>query len=364
MKRILSLLLMISMLLVGCSPSAPTENKIESNQETVTITDHDNKEVTLPKNIERVVVADLNPMPALLSLFLQDESVIVGMNDISLDAAQNGIIGELFPGLLEVDTSFYKSSELNVEQLLKLDPQVVFITAGNAKLRDMIENAGIPVVAFGVGNWNYDIIETYENWIKLLCDLFPANNNLVEVTEYSKEMMELVQSKVSQLSEDEIKKVFFMFQYDEKRIVTSGNKFFGEYWSQSVGAENVATALDAASAPVTMEQIYDWQPDTIFVTNFTNAQPEDLYNNTIGANDWSLVKAVKNKEVYKMPLGSFRSYSVSADMPITLLWMAQKTYPELFEDINITDEIIKFYKTAYNVELTAEQAEQMFNIGE
>lgn len=177
-------------------------------------------------------------------------------------------------------------------------------------------------------------------------------------------MMELVQSKVSQLSEDEIKKVFFMFQYDEKRIVTSGNKFFGEYWSQSVGAENVATALDAASAPVTMEQIYDWQPDTIFVTNFTNAQPEDLYNNTIGANDWSLVKAVKNKEVYKMPLGSFRSYSVSADMPITLLWMAQKTYPELFEDINITDEIIKFYKTAYNVELTAEQAEQMFNIGE
>lgn len=50
---------------------------------------------------------------------------------------------------------------------------------------------------------------------------------------------------------------------------------------------------------MTMEQIYNWNPEMIFVTNFTKAQPDDLYNNTIGANDWNAVNAVKNKRVIK-----------------------------------------------------------------
>ena len=37
------------------------------------------------------------------------------------------------------------------------------------------------------------------------------------------------------------------------------------------------------AVPVNMEQIYKYNPDIIFVTNFTQAQPEDLYNNTIGS---------------------------------------------------------------------------------
>lgn len=176
MKRIISLMLLLTMLLTACTQNQPVENpkddqtnntqEVENKdnlEENITLIDHDNKEVTIPKKLDRIVVADLNPMPALLSLFLGDSSSIVGMNDISLDAAKNGIIGELFPNLLKVDTSFFKGSELNVEQLLKLEPQLVLITAGNAKLRESIENAGIPVVAFSVGNWNYDIIETYEN---------------------------------------------------------------------------------------------------------------------------------------------------------------------------------------------------------
>ena len=39
-----------------------------------------------------------------------------------------------------------------------------------------------------------------------------------------------------------------------------------------------------------------------------------------------------------MPLGMYRSYTPGADTPVTLLWMAKTTYPEKFEDINITDE--------------------------
>ena len=54
-----------------------------------------------------------------------------------------------------------------------------------------------------------------------------------------------------------------------------------------------------------MEQIYSWNPEKIFITNFNDAMPEDLYNNTLESYDWSNVSAVQNNEVRKMPLGMY-----------------------------------------------------------
>ena len=109
-----------------------------------------------------------------------------------------------------------------------------------------------------------------------------------------------------------------------------------------------------------MEQIYAWNPSVIFITNFTAAQPEDLYNNTIGNYDWSAVDAVQNEKVYKMPLGMYRSYTPGADTPVTLLWFAKTTYPELFEDIDIIQETRDYYKEVFGVDLTDEQAASIF----
>ena len=109
-----------------------------------------------------------------------------------------------------------------------------------------------------------------------------------------------------------------------------------------------------------MEQIYGWNPDTILITNFNKAKPEDLYNNTIGSYDWSEIDAVKNQNCYKMPLGMYRSYTPGVDTPITLYWLAQTVYPDLFSDIDVTEETINYYKEVFGVELTEEQAESIF----
>ena len=109
-----------------------------------------------------------------------------------------------------------------------------------------------------------------------------------------------------------------------------------------------------------MEQIYAWNPSTIFITNFTAAQPEDLYTNAIGNYDWSAIDAVQNEKVYKMPLGMYRSYTPGADTPVTLLWFAKITYPELFEDIDIIQETKDYYKEVFGLELTDDQAASIF----
>ena len=109
-----------------------------------------------------------------------------------------------------------------------------------------------------------------------------------------------------------------------------------------------------------MEQVYEWDPEKILITNFTPALPEDLYGNTIGNYNWSGIEAVSDKEVYKMPLGMYRSYTPGADTPVTLLWMAKTVYPELFEDIDITEYTIDYYEAVFGISLTKDQAESIF----
>ena len=109
-----------------------------------------------------------------------------------------------------------------------------------------------------------------------------------------------------------------------------------------------------------MEQIYAWNPDLIFMTNFNTYYPDDLYNNTVEGYDWSAVDAVKNQRVYKMPLGMYRSYTPGVDCPVTLLWMAKTAYPEQFEDVDVIEQAKKYYKEVFGIDLTDEQAKSIF----
>lgn len=373
MKRIFTILMAAMMLLSGCAGTAneseqsqepsnsETAEALEQTPEGRTVVDHDGIEVDIPEQIDRIAVGNIGPMASVLTLFLGSGESIVGMSPMSMSAAENGILGELFPELLDADTSFLQGSNINVEKLLTLEPDLVLIQSGQSEVRTQLENAGLTVVAFGVGTFKYDIINTYEAWIDLLSQIFPANDKMEEVTAYSKEVLELVQSRVSDIPEAERKRALFLFQYNETQMVASGRNFFGQYWCESAGAVNVAQDIEAGQATITMEQVYEWQPDVIFITNFTNTKPADLYANAVGSDDWSLVKAVQEQQVYKMPLGSFRTYSVSADMPVTLLWVAKTIYPDLFSDIDTDAEVKDFYQRIYGVTLTDEQVAAMYD---
>ena len=75
-------------------------------------------------------------------------------------------------------------------------------------------------------------------------------------------------------------------------------------------------------------------------------------------------KAVKDKRVYKLPLGIYRSYTPSADTPLTLLWIAKQVYPSRFADIDLTKEVKAWYKDVFGVTLTDADVDMMFNPGE
>lgn len=389
-RRILTLLLCIILivnLFTGCSPkdkasadkgttpaaaqadstAAPKDTATSSAPagDTITITDDAGNEVKVPKTINRIVVTDILPLASVLTVFLGSADKIVGIHPASMSAAQSGLLGELYPNILKADTSFMEGGNLNVEALLALKPDVVFYNAGSTELGNTIRNAGLTAVGVSPSKWNYDVIKTYDQWISMLSKIFPESDKSKEVSDYSRQIYDKIQKTVSGVNGKDKKKILFLFQYDGKQMITSGKNFFGQYWCDAVGAVNVAEGItaDNSNALINMEQVYQWNPDIIFITNFTPAEPEDLYNNKIGNDNWSSIAAVKNHQVYKLPLGIYRSYTPGADTPVTLEWMAQKVYPDLFKDIDITAEVKNYYSQLYGVSLTDDQIVKMYNPG-
>jgi iron complex transport system substrate-binding protein len=350
MKRVISLILCL-LLLTGCGVSV--------EEHTRTIVDHDGVEVRLPEKVERIVVCDILPLPSVLAVFFDSAEQLVGISGTSMNAAKNGLLGQLYPEILDAETGFIDGSTVNAEELMKLQPDVVFYNASRKELGEQLRKAGFPAVAISVNKWDYDCIETLNQWAALLGEIFPENDKREAVAAYSDKVYKMVQERVQSIPRQ--KRVLYLYQYSESNLLTSGRKFFGQWWADAIGAVNVAQELTTDnSVSVNMEQIYAWNPELIFITNFTTAQPADLYENTVGVYDWSGIDAVQDRQVYKMPLGMYRSYTPGADTPLTLLWMAKTAYPEQFADIDILAETKAYYSEVFGVELTDQQAASIF----
>ena len=361
--------------LTGCQADARGTNVQASDHQEAetadqsgpkTITDHAGNQVEIPAQVNRVVVTDILPLPSIITVFLGSGEKIVGMNPASMSAAKTGLLGELFPDILNASTDFMNGSDINMEELMKLEPDVVFYNAGSKEMGEALTSAGFAAVAVSVNKWDYDSIETYDHWVELLSQIFPEKGDTADkVSQYSQKVYEDIQKRVSGLKKEEQKNTLFLFNYSDTTMITSGKKFFGQFWCDAVGGRNAAegVAAENSNAVINMEQVYEWNPDVIFITNFTPVQPEDLFENAVGQDDWSPVKAVQDGHVYKLPLGTYRSYTPSTDTPMTLLWMAKQVYPDLFEDVDITKEVKDYYQAMYGVKLSDEQVERMYHPG-
>ena len=359
--KLLALVMALSMVMVSFAACGRSIDESGGIGKTVTIVDHADKEVKVPEKIDKIAVCDIYPLPSVLAVFFDSADKIVGMPEPSMTAAKNGLLGKLYPEILDAETGYIDGTNVNMEELAKLEPDVVFYSASSTELGDQLADAGFNAVAISVNRWDYNCIETLDNWIALLSQMFPESDKTKVVQQKSHEIYDLVQERVKSLSDDQRKDVFFLFQYSDTTLLTSGKQFFGQWWADAIGARNVAEELtNDNSVPVSMEQIYDWDPDMIFITNFNPYFPDDLYNNTVEGYDWSPVSAVADRNVYKMPLGMYRSYTPGADCPVTLLWMAKTAYPSQFQDIDVISEAKDYYKEVFGIELTDEQAKSIF----
>ena len=345
---------------IGAETEVTAETSTETGEDTRTVVDHAGNEVTLPAELDRVVISGLLPLPSVFVQFRGSAEEIVGMHPGSMSAAENSYLINIYPEILEADTSFVVNGTVNIEELMQLEPDVVYYSATNVEEYELYKKAGIPAVGFSTTIADYDCVETYAEWIELFGEIYGEQETAAEIIEEGRMVASEIEAKTKDLTEEERPDVLILYKYENGSIVAGGSNFFSDYWLDMAGADNVAEEVKS-SGEINMEQVYAWNPDMILITNFSPYMPEDFYNNTIEGHDWSDVKAVKEGKVYKFPLGMYRWFPPASDTPLTLQWLAKTIQPDLFAELDVDTEIRDFYKTYYHVDLTDEDLEKIYH---
>ena len=355
----------------GCS-GATTENesaeeqKTSENTESVdngdgtrTIIDQVGNEVVLPEKIERVVIASVWPLASVYVLSMGTDK-LVGLDPAIISAAENSMLIKIAPEISEIESGFSQNGFMNAEELIKLDPDVVLYSSGVPEDYEVASQAGIPAVGFSLSIKDYNAVETINSWIELLEEVMGEYLSSSEYIEYGNEIQELVADRLKNVKEEDKPRSMVIHKYSDNTLSVPGADTWAEYWIEASGGINVADEIEGTKE-TSIEQVYEWNPEKIFITNFNDALPEDIYNNTLCSADWSGVQAVTDQDVNKIPLGMYRWYVTCSDSPMMLLWMAKQNHPELFEDIDFNETMKDFYSRFYDFTLTDEDIEQILN---
>lgn len=328
--------------------------------DTHTLNDRMGREVTVPTEINRIVTTFL-PFPSAWYISTGSGKEIVGMHPASMEIAKRNMLGRIAPEMLGADTGFTQSSGVNVEEVLRLSPDIFAAYEKHPSI-EQVERVGIPVIALDVlSQTKGNVIETYSGWMNLLGKIAGQQKRADEIIDYANAALARTRERVSTLAEEDRPAAMFFSRLSENKLLINGKGHFGHFWVTEAGNRNVAPDGVPPLADVSMEQVYAANPEIIFISNFSPTKPDDLYNNSIPGQDWSHVRAVQNKRVYKIPEGIFQWYPPSADAPLMLQWIAQVSHPELFDDYVIEDVIRDYYARFYDYKLSDAEVAQIID---
>lgn len=357
----------LTVLLAGCSsddkatPKQATTKEAETTVEEQVVTDQIGREVTLPKEIDSVVVGGILPYYSTWYVATNSTKEIVGMHPNSYNAAENSILAKISPDILRADTSFVKNGEVNIEELMKINPQVYIEHANDEATIDKVTEAGIPVVGIqAIDAAAAEPLATFNSWLELTSQMTGTVDRANRFLAEGKKVQAQLDEKLKPLAEKDKPRAMVLFMHDDKTITITGRNFFGNQWLNATGAVDVAEKDIQGKKEVNLEQIYAWNPDIIYITNFTQTQPQDLLEGKVEGQDWSQIKAVQDGKVYKIPLGIYRWSPPNGDAPLMLKWMAQQNHPQLF-DYKMEDEIITYYKDFYEYDLAADDVQDILH---
>lgn len=381
-KKILSLLLVFIMMagiLGGCGKKEDSEeknagtNNVSTEEKVATkdeagshiVTDHAGHEVEVPNKIEKIVI---DQVPILSTYMAYNEGkapYIVGYAGSLKQVISETVLKDMAPELLDATNTVQGQSDINVEEIMKLKPDVIFYNAKNQDRYEKLSKTGVPCIGFVTmgADTPADPINRYGEWLKLLEDVFGEKGKMDNFLAAGDDIVKDVEKRIASVPEDKRPSGMILWKYQEGTPIVAGKGTFGDFWLKRLQVKNVAEEAKGY-AKVNVEQIYSWNPDVFYLDGpgLLNIKTEDVYNNSVEGFDFSNLKSVKDKRVYNSKLGMWNWLTPNPDAPLVLAWLASETYPDAFKDYDLKKVIKDYYQKWYNYELTDEQIEDMFNI--
>ncbi|KPU42434.1 vitamin B12-binding protein precursor [Oxobacter pfennigii] len=286
----LSAALAISML-AGCAtnsentPSPTPTGTVEPTAKTVyplTVTDMTGREVTIKEPVTRIVAITAANAEIVYALGLGD--TMVGRGEYCDYPAE----------VLEV-ASVGSGNDTNIEQIISLKPQVVFMgtMAQTNEQINQLTQAGIAVVASDA----IDIAGTYKS-IALMGKILNRNEEAAKIIENMKTKIDDIGAKASAKASG--KSIYFEVSPLEFGLWTAGSNTFMDEAANILGLKN--TFGDISDwAEISEEQVLERNPDYIMTVTMYFGEGLEPVESIKSRPGWNNVKAVANNGIINMP---------------------------------------------------------------
>ncbi|EMF0805090.1 TPA: ABC transporter substrate-binding protein [Klebsiella aerogenes] len=322
-----------------------------------TVTDQLGRQVTLPDHITRAVVLQHQTLNLLVQLNAGDD--IVGV--LSSWKKQLGPQFVRFMPAIENLPTPGDLTQVNIESLLALHPQVVFVANYAPQgMIQQIQNAGVPVVAISLrqdaageknkmnptmANEEQAYNDGLKQGIRLIGEVVERQSQAEALIDYTFAARAEANSPVAGIPENQRVRVYMA----NPDLNTYGAGKYTGLMMKHAGALNVAAATVKGARQVSLEQVLQWNPEVIFVQDRYPQVVKQIENDP----QWQAIDAVKNHRVWLMPeYAKAWGYPMPEALAIGELWMAKKLYPSRYRNVDVDAKAQDYYQRFYRVKWT------------
>ncbi|MCD8331660.1 MAG: ABC transporter substrate-binding protein [Oscillospiraceae bacterium] len=347
MKKFLSFILAAALALTLCACGTTTQQSYSGP--VVDFTDSAGRTVSVPEDIERIAVT--GPLAQIFVFSLAPDKMVALASDWSADAAQYldtayyqlPVLGQLYGG----------SSDLNLEELLKVDPQVI-IDVGETKsditedMDKLQQQTGIPCVHITAD------IDTMAEAYLLLGELLNMESEAELLAKYCEQVYATMRDIMEQVGENKAQVLYCLGDFGTN-VICQGSYHAGVL---DLLTDNLAVVESPSSKgtgnEVNMEQLYIWDPDVIFFG------PDSYYSYAAEDPDWQVLSAIQSDSYYEVPYAIYcwMGFPPSVQRYLGMLWMADILYPE-YVTYDLYEQVAAFYELFFHCILTEEQFDSL-----
>ena len=278
LKKTLAILIAALMLLaIGCGKK---DEPASSADASFTVTDMAGREVKFEKPVEKAVALTASDCEIIFAIGA--EEALVGRGEYCDYPAEVMDIPALTSG-----------ANTNVEQILALEPEVVFLSmmAQTTEQVDQLEKAGVRVVVSDA----QDIAGTYTA-ISLIGQVMGKQENAQKIIDSMKATFDEIQANAL----DGTKTVYFEVSPLQWGLWTAGTGTFMNEVAQMMGLKNCFDDVEGWAA-ISEEQVLERNPDYIMTITMYFGEGPTPEEEIMSRPGWENVTAVQNKAILNLP---------------------------------------------------------------
>ena len=296
------------------------------------VTDMVGRTVNVPDKVERIVSTYT---PATLFV------LFAGLGDKLVGADNHADKQDLFRAVIgdrKIGKVGNRTSGLNLEAIISLKPDLVVLYAqkDGRSIADKLQQMGIAALII-----TPESIDDMKRTLTILAQACAVEEKVGKVVAAMDDILLLTRERTATLAGKDRATVYYCAP--QGPLTTASGQMLQSRMIELAGAVNPSSQLDGFFQQVSPEQIVKWNPDVIIYSR--RLVPKRL--NLFQEGQFASIPAVKNNRLHRFP-----SQMAQWDFPSPLsvpgvLWIAKKTYPELFSDVDMQKQTADFYNTVF-----------------